>query len=56
MPIKSDLKKADIDRLLELMSGMPFDNIDDSELVAENERLAEEFWESIGYKPSAGKE
>jgi hypothetical protein len=49
-------EKADVDRLLDIMSGMPFDNCDDPELVAENERLANESWEEIGYKPGAGKE
>jgi hypothetical protein len=60
MPNNRNPKKAvpnlDIDRLMEAMSGMPCDNCDDPELVAENERLANESWEEIGYKPGAGKE
>lgn len=36
------MPNLDIDRLMEAMSGMPCDNCDDPELVAENERLANE--------------
>jgi len=49
---RPNLTHDEVDHLLEAMSGMPLDNCDDPELVAENERLAERFWEDIDYKPA----